>query len=140
MQKAGAVVHAGGAPLPGDGFFYPPTIISGVQEGVRIVDEEQFGPVLPVLKYADEAEVVDRANSTLYGLGGSVWGPTDRAVQMAELLDSGSIWVNSHGTLTPDVPFGGRKESGVGRQMEMGTIEGYTDTKIIRIPKAKSKL
>merc|ERR1719384_8359 len=136
-KKAGAVIHAGGSPLEGDGFFYPPTIISGVQEGVRIVDEEQFGPVLPVLKYSDEAEVIDRANGTLYGLGGSVWGPVEKAAKMAEQIDAGSVWVNHHANLTPDVPFGGRKESGVGRQMGEGTVEGYTDTKVMRIPKSK---
>lgn len=134
-KKAGAVINAGGAPLGGDGYFYPLTIISGVKEGVRIVDEEQFGPVLPVITYTDESDVIDRANGTLYGLGASVWGPVDRAVKVAEQLDAGSVWVNAHGVLTPDVPFGGRKESGVGRQMGQGTVEGYTDTKVIRIPK-----
>jgi acyl-CoA reductase-like NAD-dependent aldehyde dehydrogenase len=134
-RRSGATIEAGGAPLPGDGYFYPPTIISGVKEGFRIVDEEQFGPVLPVIKYSDESDVVERANGTLFGLGGSVWGPVDRAVKVAETLDSGSVWINSHNVLTPDVPFGGRKESGVGRQMGQGTIEGYTDTKVIRIPK-----
>merc|ERR1740121_1933757 len=139
-KKAGAVVHAGGAPLPRDGYFYPPTIISGVQEGVRIVDEEQFGPVLPVMKYTEQADVVARANGTPYGLGGSVWGPVEEASRLAEQIDSGSVWVNSHGVLSPDVPFGGRKESGVGRQMGNATIEGYTETKYIRIPQPTSKL
>merc|ERR1712232_352262 len=103
--------------------------------GVRIVDEEQFGPVLPVIPYVDD--VVDRANATSYGLGGSVWGPAKEAAEVAAKLDAGSVWVNAHGTLTPDVPFGGRKESGVGRQMGSGTLEGYTDTRILRIPKSK---
>merc|ERR1712046_457006 len=139
-RTPGAKIEAGGDALPGDGFFFPPTIISGVKEGARIVDEEQFGPVLPVIKYSDEADAVDRANGTTYGLGGSVWGSPERAAEVAALIDSGSVWVNHHGALTPNVPFGGRKESGVGRQMGNGTIEGYTDTKVIRIPKAKSKL
>jgi len=139
-KKAGAVVHAGGAPLAGSGYFYPPTILSGVREGVRIVDEEQFGPVLPVMKYSDEADAIDRANDSEYGLCGSVWGPAERAVKVAEQIDSGTLWVNSHGVLSPDVPFGGRKESGVGRQMGSATIEGYTDVKIMRIPKIASRL
>merc|ERR1719382_700449 len=140
-KTSGAKIHAGGSPLPGDGYFYPPTIVSGVKEGVRIVDEEQFGPVLPVLTYSDENEVVDRANATNYGLGGSVWGPSEQASKIAAKLDSGSVWVNSHGVLSPGIPFGGRKESGVGRQMGNGTIEGYMDTKILRIPKPpKSRL
>lgn len=136
-KKAGAKITAGGSPLPGKGYFYPPTIISGVKEGVRIVDEEQFGPVLPVIPYSNEADIADRANATTYGLGGSVWGPVGRAAQMAATIDAGSVWINSHGDLSPDVPFGGRKESGVGRQMGDGTIEGYTDKIVIRIPKSK---
>lgn len=136
-KKAGAKIHAGGDPLPGKGYFYPPTIISGVKEGVRIVDEEQFGPVLPVIKYSEETDVINRANNTLYGLGGSVWGPTDRAADVAGKIDAGSVWVNTHGELSPNVPFGGRKESGVGRQMGEGTVEGYTDKIVIRIPKSK---
>lgn len=139
-KKAGAKVHCGGSPMAGPGYFYPLTVLSNVKEGVRIVDEEQFGPVLPVIPYTDEDDVVDRANSTLYGLGGSVWGPHKEAVEMAAKIDSGSVWVNHHSNLSPDVPFGGRKESGVGRQMGSGTLEGYTDTKVIRIPKATGKL
>ena len=97
--------------------------------------------MLPVLSYREETEVVDRANATCYGLGGSVWGPTEAATAVAAKIDAGTVWVNNHGDLSPDVPFGGRKESGVGRQMGSGTVEGYTDTKIIRILKPpKSKL
>lgn len=136
-KKSGATINAGGSPLPGNGYFYPPTIISGVKEGVRIVDEEQFGPVLPVISYADESQIMDRVNATSYGLGGSVWGPPDRAAELGAQMDSGSVWINHHGKLSPNVPFGGRKESGVGRQMGHGTIEGYCDTKVIRIPKSK---
>lgn len=140
-KKQGAKVHAGGSPLGGDGYFYPPTILTGVKEGTRIVDEEQFGPVLPVMPYSDVADAVRRANATVYGLGGSVWG-TDiaKATDVAGQIDSGSVWINGHGNLTPDVPFGGRKESGVGRQMGEGTLESYTETKVIRIPKPRSKM
>merc|ERR1719198_1018840 len=126
--------------MPGNGYYYPPTIISGLKEGTRIVDEEQFGPVLPVVTYTDVADVVDRANATNYGLGGSVWGPAEKAATIAAQIDSGSVWVNDHGNLSPDVPFGGRKESGVGRQMGSGTVEGYTDKIVIRMPKTQSKL
>jgi len=136
-KKAGAKINAGGSPLPGSGYFYPPTIISGVKEGVRIVDEEQFGPVLPVISYTDESQIMDRVNATSFGLGGSVWGPPDRAAELGAQMDSGSVWINHHANLSPNVPFGGRKESGVGRQMGDGTIEGYCDTRVIRIPKSK---
>ena len=120
------------------GYFYPPTIISGVSEGTRIVDEEQFGPVLPVLSFRDPADAVARANATAFGLGASVWSSdVTKASAIAQQMQSGSVWVNSHGTLSPDVPFGGMKESGIGRQMGECTLEGYTDVKCIRMPKPK---
>jgi len=135
-KRRGAEVHAGGSPLEGDGFFYPPTILTGVEEGTRIVDEEQFGPVLPVMPYKDVDDAVRRANNTRFGLGASVWGnDIAKATEVAGRIESGSVWINSHGSVTPDVPFGGFKESGVGRQMGEGTLEGYTETKVIRIPK-----
>jgi len=134
-RQPNAVIHTGGSPMPGNGYFYPPTIISGLKEGTRIVDEEQFGPVLPVVTYSDVADVVNRANDSPYGLGGSVWGPTDKAVEVARQIDAGTVWVNSHGGLSPDIPFGGRKESGVGRQFGESTIDGNTEKKILRIPK-----
>merc|ERR1712117_27772 len=136
-QQPNAVIHTGGSPIPGNGYFYPPTIISGLKEGTRIVDEEQFGPVLPVVTYTDVDDVVKRANDSAYGLGGSVWGPTDKAAEVASQIDAGTVWVNSHFILSPDVPFGGRKQSGVGRQMGDSTIDSNTDKKILRIPKQK---
>jgi len=112
-----------------------------VKEGTRIVDEEQFGPVLPVMPYSDVADAVRRANASVYGLGGSVWGKDiAKATEVASQIDSGSVWVNQHGNLSPDVPFGGRKESGIGRQMGEGTLESYTETKVIRVLKPRSKM
>jgi acyl-CoA reductase-like NAD-dependent aldehyde dehydrogenase len=134
----GAKVHVGGDPLPGGGYFFPPTILSNVKEGSRIVDEEQFGPVLPVITYTDVDDVIKRANNTNYGLGASVWGPTAEAAKVAAQIDAGTVWVNQHLNVSPDVPFGGRKESGVGRQMGSATIDGNTDKKIIRVPKPKA--
>jgi len=131
----GAVVEAGGDALDQPGYFIPPTIFSNVSDGMRIVDEEQFGPVLPVIPYDDEEACLEMINSSLLGLGGSVWGEPEHAARIAAQVDSGTVWVNSHMTLSPDVSFGGRKESGIGRQMGSGTIAGYTDTKVIRMPK-----
>jgi len=140
-RRDGAKVHAGGEPMDGDGYFYPPTVLTGVAEGSRIVDEEQFGPVLPVMPFASVDEAVRRANATKFGLGASVWGSdVGRAVEVASRLESGSVWVNRHGQISPDIPFGGTKESGVGRQFGDGTLEGYTETRVIRIPKSRSSL
>eukprot|EP00929_Paragymnodinium_shiwhaense_P063061 TRINITY_DN31529_c0_g2_i5.p1 TRINITY_DN31529_c0_g2~~TRINITY_DN31529_c0_g2_i5.p1 ORF type:complete len:441 (-),score=79.07 TRINITY_DN31529_c0_g2_i5:105-1427(-) len=83
-RKNGATVHAGGEPLPGPGYFFPPTIVSGLSDGQRLVDEEQFGPVLPVVKYSSLDAVIEKANDTLYGLGGSVWGPEAKAQEVAD--------------------------------------------------------
>lgn len=137
-KRSGATVHTGGEPLAREGYFYPPTILSGVAEGVRVVDEEQFGPVLPVLRFADTSEAIRRANASSYGLGASVWGrDVAKAAEVASQLQAGTVWINSHGALTPDVPFGGLKESGIGRQMGDATMASLTETKIIRIPKSK---
>jgi acyl-CoA reductase-like NAD-dependent aldehyde dehydrogenase len=134
-KKPGAKVHAGGEKLPGKGYFFPPTIISGLGENVPLVKEEQFGPVLPVLKYSEIDDALKRANSTLYGLGGSVWGPTEEATALAAKIEAGTVWVNQHANLSPDVPFGGLKESGIGRQMGPATVDYYTEAKIVRIVK-----
>lgn len=132
----GAEFHAGGEALPGDGYFIPPTIITGVKEGVRIVDEEQFGPALPIIPFTDVDDVIRRANGTKFGLGASVWGTDlEKASEVAFQLEAGNVWINTHGKLSPDVPFGGVKESGVGRQLGDGLLEGLTDAKVIRVPK-----
>lgn len=137
-KKDGARVHAGGEAIPGNGYYYPPTIVTGVKEGTRLVDEEQFGPVLPVMPFKTVEEAVQRANDTNYGLGASVWG-TDvaKAAEVASQIEAGTVWVNSHGGLSADVPFGGLKESGIGKQMGDATVEALTETKFIRIPKSK---
>jgi len=138
-KRCGAKVHAGGEALPREGYFFPPTIITGVAEGTRIVDEEQFGPVLPVMPYSDVDDAVRRANATSFGLGGSVWGTdVERAAEVAGRIESGTVWVNSHGIMTFDVPFGGVKQSGIGRELGVGTIEGHTEIKIVRIPKPRA--
>ena len=124
----GAVAVAGGHPIEGDGYFFEPTILTGVAEGTRIVDEEQFGPALPVLTYRTVAEAVQRANATSYGLGASVWSADPlRAAEVAEQLEAGTVWVNTHMQLTHDAPFTGMKHSGLGSEMGLWSIYAYTD-------------
>lgn len=140
-KAQGAKVHAGGEPLKRDGFFYPPTILTGISEGVRIVDEEQFGPVLPVMPFTDIKDAVQRVNDTTFGLGNSVWSTNpEKAAEVAAQLRSGTVWINSHGDLTPDIPFGGWGQSGVGRVQGSSTVESNTNAQVIRIPKVQSKL
>lgn len=93
-RRTGASVLTGGKPM-GSGYLYPPTIIADVSDSHRIVREEQFGPVIPVLKYKTEEEAIERANSTTFGLGGSIWSRDHgRAAAMAEKMECGTVWIN----------------------------------------------
>jgi acyl-CoA reductase-like NAD-dependent aldehyde dehydrogenase len=125
---AGGTAVTGGAPLDGDGFFFAPTILTGVAEGVRVVDEEQFGPALPVMTYRDVNEAIERANATMYGLGSSVWSSdAGRAQAVAEQLEAGTTWINSHGGTSEGAPFMGRKWSGLGAETDIYSVDAYSD-------------
>jgi acyl-CoA reductase-like NAD-dependent aldehyde dehydrogenase len=114
-RRHGARPLVGGERMGERGYFFSPTLLSEVSDGVRVVDEEQFGPVLPVLPYTDVEDAVARANATHFGLGGSVWGTdVERASEVASQLDCGTAWVNNHLALVPHAPFGGHKWSGLG--------------------------
>jgi len=127
----GAKAATGGGPIDGPGYFFQPTVLTGAAEGTRIVDEEQFGPALPVISYRDVDEVVARANATMYGLSGSVWSAdVDRAGAVAERLDCGTVWVNAHVALGPHQPFGGFKWSGVGVENGPWGLAGFTETQV----------
>jgi acyl-CoA reductase-like NAD-dependent aldehyde dehydrogenase len=130
-RKHGTII-AGGHPVDRPGYFIRPTIVRDIAEGSRLVDEEQFGPVLPVIKYSDEADVLRQANGTDYGLGASVWSSSpERAHALASRIDAGTVWINKHLDLAPNVPFGGAKQSGIGVEFaEEGLIE-FTQLQII---------
>lgn len=133
----GARVVAGGHRLDRPGYFVEPTIVADVEDGVRLVDEEQFGPVLPVVAYRDLDEVTARANDTHFGLGGSVWSSdADRAEQVARRLECGTVWVNTHGALAPEQPFGGLKWSGVGVEHGLPGLFSYTEIQVVHRQKA----
>ncbi|MFJ4801346.1 aldehyde dehydrogenase family protein [Streptomyces murinus] len=111
----GARAAAGGQRLDGPGYFFAPTILTDVPPDSPVVTEEQFGPVLPVLPYRSLNEAIDAANSTGFGLGGSVWGTDlDRAEAVADRLECGTAWINHHAELSLAQPFAGIKNSGVG--------------------------
>ena len=133
--RSGAVVAAGGAAVDGPGYFVEPTILSGLSEGVAIVDEEQFGPVLPVMSYGDVDEAIERANGTMYGLGGSVWSSDpERAAEVAARLECGTAWVNAHLALSPFQPFGGLKWSGLGVENGPWGLASFTDIQVLHRP------
>jgi len=127
----GGSAAAGGAPVDGPGFFFQPTVLTGVAEGTRIVDEEQFGPALPVIPYRDIDDVVARANATTFGLSGSVWSSdVERAGAVAEQLECGTAWVNAHVALAPHQPFGGFKWSGVGVENGPWGLASFTEVQV----------
>jgi acyl-CoA reductase-like NAD-dependent aldehyde dehydrogenase len=132
----GAVAAAGGHALDRPGYFFAPTILTGVTDGTRIVDEEQFGPALPVIAYSDLDDAVDRANDSAYGLTASVW--TDdaaRAADVASRLECGQVTVNAHGNgLRPDLPFGGFKHSGIGVTNGPWGLHRYTELQVLTGP------
>jgi acyl-CoA reductase-like NAD-dependent aldehyde dehydrogenase len=129
-------VIAGGSALQREGYFIAPTIVRDIADDARLVQEEQFGPVLPVLKYADLDDAIARANDSEYGLGGTVWGTDlDRAFSVAQRISSGTVWVNKHLDLPPDVPFGGAKQSGFGAEMGQEGLEEFTQIRIINMAK-----
>jgi len=131
----GGYALAGGEALDRPGYFIAPTVISGVAEGVRLVDEEQFGPVLPLLTFTEVEEAVTRANATRFGLGASVWGgDPERAAEIARRLEAGTVWVNSHGGSAPQIPFGGFKESGVGRGLGLIGLKSYAEPRVLHLP------
>jgi acyl-CoA reductase-like NAD-dependent aldehyde dehydrogenase len=133
-RRNGKIV-AGGL-LEREGYFVRPTIVRDIPDDARLVREEQFGPVLPVLRYSDIDDVIARANDTEFGLGGSVWSSDrDRACAVAARMDAGTVWVNNHLDLRPDIPYGGAKQSGVGVEMGSEGLGEFTQTTIIHAAK-----
>ncbi len=123
----GGRILTGGAPMDRPGYFYPITLVADVDHGVRLVDEEQFGPALPIIRYSDIDEVVARANQNPAGLGGSVWSSdVEKAKRYAMQLECGSVWINKHGTIQPNAPFGGVKQSGIGVEFGAEGLKEFT--------------
>ncbi|MEO6079079.1 MAG: aldehyde dehydrogenase family protein [Steroidobacteraceae bacterium] len=134
-RKHGQVI-GGGKTHQGPGYFIHPTVVTGLPDNARLVCEEQFGPVMPVLKYSTIDEVVERANASEYGLGATVWSAsTERALQVAERLEAGTVWVNKHLDLPPEIPFGGVKQSGYGVEQGQQGLEEFTRMRIVNIAK-----
>ncbi len=128
--KGGRVV-TGGAPATELGeLFYQTTLVTDVTDGVALVDEEQFGPVLPIIRYSDVEDAIASANGLDVGLGASVWGDRDSAREVAARIEAGTVWINSHGGVHPMIPFGGVKGSGYG--LEFG-VEGLKSVAVPQI-------
>jgi acyl-CoA reductase-like NAD-dependent aldehyde dehydrogenase len=132
-KKDGQIIAGGGR--KGDkGYFIEPTIVRDIADGAKLVDEEQFGPVMPVIKYSDAAEAVARANASIYGLGGSIWAQdTEKAWSLAERMESGTVWVNKHADIQPHLPFGGAKFSGVGSELGEEGLKEFTQVQVLNM-------
>jgi acyl-CoA reductase-like NAD-dependent aldehyde dehydrogenase len=133
-RQTGKIV-AGGM-LEREGYFVQQTIVRDIPDNARLVREEPFGPVLPVLCYSEIDEVVARANDTEFGLGGSVWSSDrHRAFEVAAGLNAGTVWVNKQLDLAPDIPYAGAKQSGIGTELSQEGLEAFTQAAIINMAK-----
>lgn len=131
-KSNGGTAITGGDPPGGPNYFYPVTFVTGVEDGCRLVDEEQFGPVLPIIKYANVEDAIRRANDTYFGLDASVWGSDrDETARVAAQLEAGTVYENQHADIAPHVPFGGIKCSGLGVEFGEEGLAAYTSIKII---------
>ncbi len=120
----------------GSGYYVPITILDNPPEDARIVAEEQFGPVMPLMKFSTDDEVIARANNSEYGLAGAVWTKdTDRGVAIAEQLETGTVWINEYLHLSPFAPFGGHKQSGFGAEYGLEGLKEFTYAQVITVKK-----
>ena len=133
-REQGGKILCGGERLPIDGLFYPPTIIECPHQDMAIVDTELFGPVLSVLRFADEKEAIRMANDSKYGLAAGIFSDNNaRALRVAKAIKAGIIWINTYRAISPIAPFGGVKNSGYGRESGFQAIFDYTRPKTVWI-------
>lgn len=134
IGKSEATVATGGEAVPGRGYFVQPTVFIDVKRTSRIWREEIFGPVVCIMPFDDEVAAIDEANDSQYGLGAAVFSTNlERAHRVAAALESGMVWINSTQDCDPRVPFGGVKQSGIGRELGEAGLDAYSEVKTIHI-------
>ncbi|XP_071877419.1 aldehyde dehydrogenase 1A1 [Bombus fervidus] len=140
-KEEGAVLEVGGERHGNVGYFIKPTVFSNVTDNMRIAKEEIFGPVQSILKFETMDEVIERANNTNYGLAAGVLSKDiDKALTFAQAVQAGSVWVNCYDAITPQTPFGGFKQSGIGRELGAEGLKEYLETKTVSIKVPKQKI
>ncbi len=133
VAKGGQIITAN-KNLSDNGYFIAPTLVTDVQEGIALVDQEQFGPALPIIKFSDIEQAIQSANNTEFGLGGSVWSKNiDQAQEIASRLETGTVWINSHSDLSPAAEFGGWKMSGLGYSFGLSGLLLFTHKQAVHI-------
>ena len=134
--KRNGKIVAGGEVMNCKGYFIQPTIVRDISDDARLVVEEQFGPIVPVLRYSHLDDAIARANNSDYGLAGTVWAKDlDRAFEVAAKLETGTVWINQFLDVSPDISFGGAKQSGIGAELGQEGLEAFTQVKIINMAK-----
>jgi len=131
-KKEGATAAVGGCKVDRPGYFVQPTVFTNVTDNMTIAKEEIFGPVVVAMKFKTMEEAIERANNTNYGLGASVFTKDLKtAIKMQNAIHSGTVWVNTHNTFFTGAPFGGFKESGIGRELGKYGLAEYTQVKTV---------
>ena len=133
-RSQGATVHSGGQVVDGPGWYFPPTVLSGITSDMRVAQEELFGPVAMVERVPDLTAALEVANATTFGLGSSVWGTDEAEIQRCiEELEAGAVFVNAMVASTPELPFGGIKRSGFGRELSELGLKEFCNAKTVWI-------